>query len=110
MALEGGIRISITNQHGQRYRYRACAVVLNMRKGALRIIENVGRFFVWFDECDLEVRDSRRTLLFRLNAGAASNQSDAEMVILAELAPSTPKARACRTIPSPPSAAAPLSS
>jgi hypothetical protein len=92
VALEGGIRISITNQHGQRYRYRACAVSLNIRKGALRVIENDGRCYVWFEQCDLEVRDTRRTVLFRLNAGAASNQPDAEIVILAELVRSTPKA------------------
>lgn len=97
----GGIRISITNQHGQRYRYRASAVSLNMRKGELQVVENDGRCFVWFDHCDLEVRDTRRTVLLKLKAGAASNQSGTEIVILAELVASTPKARARRSTPLP---------
>lgn len=95
---ESGIRISITNQHGQRYRYRANAVSLTMRKGVLQVIEHDSRCFVWFDHCDLEVRDTRRTILFKLNAGAASNQSGAEIVILAELVPALPK-RARRPAP-----------
>jgi hypothetical protein len=88
---ESGIRISITNQQGQRYRYRATAVSLTMRKGVRQVIEHDGRCFVWFDHCDLEVRDTRRTMLFELNAGAASNQPGSEIVILAELVSSTPK-------------------
>ena len=88
---ENGIPISITNQHGERYRYRATAVSLTMRKGLLQVIEHDGRCFVWFDHCDLEVRDTRRTVLFKLNAGAASNQAGAGIVILAELIPPTPK-------------------
>lgn len=105
-AAGGGIRISITNQHGQRYRYRASGVSLSMRKGELQLVENDGRCFVWFDHCELEVRDARRTVLFRLNAGAASNQPGAEIVILAEEADAAPKARGRRTTP--PSAAARL--
>lgn len=92
----GGIRISITSQHGQRYRYRASAVSLSIRKGELQIVENDGRCFVWFDHCELEVRDVRRTMLFRLNAGAASKDPGAEIVILAELATAAPKAIARR--------------
>ncbi len=88
---ESGIRISITNQHGQRYRYRASAVSLKMRKGVLQVVENDGRCFAWFDQCDLEVQDKRRTVLFKLNTGAASNQPGAEIVILAERVPSPPK-------------------
>ena len=100
-AAGGGIRISITNQHGRRYRYRASAVSLNLRKGALQDVENDGRCFVWFDRCDLEVRDTRRTVLFKLKAGAASNQSGTEIVILAELVAPTPRARARRSMPLP---------
>lgn len=105
-AAGGGIRISITNQRGQRYRYRASAVSLAMRKGELQVVENDGRCFVWFDHCDLEVRDARRTVLFRLKAGAASKQPGAEIVILAELSTGTPKATAHRRTPPP--ATAPL--
>lgn len=104
-AAGGGIRISITNQHGQRYRYRASAVSLNMRRGVLQFVANDGRSLVWFDHCDLEVRDTRRTVLFKLNAGAASNQPGAEIVILAEHVLSKPK-RVRR--PTAPPAAAPL--
>ncbi|HEX2852479.1 MAG TPA: hypothetical protein VHO24_04515 [Opitutaceae bacterium] len=100
----GGIRISITNQFGQRYRYRASAVRLNMRKGELQVVENDGRCFVWFDHCELEVRDAQKTVLFRLKAGAASKEPGAEIVILAELATAAPKAKARRSI-SPPAAA-----
>lgn len=101
----GGISISITNQRGQCYRYRATAVNLNMRKVSMQVVENDGRCFVWFDHCDLEVRDAGRNLLFHLVAGAASNQLNAEIVILAEFVLSAPK-RLPR--PSPPPAAAPL--
>ena len=72
-----------------------------MSKGALQVVENDGRCFVWFDHCDLEVRDRRRTVLFKLNAGAASNEPGAEIVILAELASSPPKARVRRPKPAP---------
>ena len=93
---DGGIRISITNQHGQRYRYRAQAVSLSMRKGVLQVVENAQGCFVWFDQCNLEVRDGVRNLLFHLQTGAASTLPGAELVILAEIAPSGTKAKASR--------------
>lgn len=55
-ARKGGIRISITNQHGQSYHYRAQAASLSMRNGKLQVVENDGRCFLWFDHCDIEVR------------------------------------------------------
>lgn len=84
---EGGIRISITNQRGQRYRYFAQAVTLKMTMGMLQVVEDDGGCYAWFDHCDIKVRDTRRTLLFRLKAGAASNLRGAELAILAEFVP-----------------------
>lgn len=109
-ALKGGIRISITNQHGQRYSYRAQAVSLSMKNGKLQVVENDGRCFLWFDHCDLEVRDAGNNLLFHLKAGAASTLPDAELVILADFAAAGAKADARRKIPSVPRAARPLAS
>lgn len=100
-ARKGGIRISITNERGQRYRYRAQAVSLSMKKGKLQIVENEGRCFLWFDDCDLEVRDARSHLLFHLKAGSASNLPDAEIVILAEFSPAAAKAATRRRKPAP---------
>ena len=109
-AHKGGIRISITNQHGQRYRYRAQAVSLSMRKGKLQVLESDGRCFLWFDHCDLEVRDARSNLLFHLKTGAVSSLPDAELVILADFAAAGAKSKARRKIPSRPPAAMPLAS
>ena len=109
-ARNGGIRISITNQHGQHYRYHAQAVSLSMRNGKLQVVESDGRCFLWFDHCALEVRDARSNLLFHLKAGAASNLSDAELVILAEFAPPVGKTKARRPAVSLPSLAVPLAS
>lgn len=85
---KGGIRISITNQRGQRYQYVAQAVSLSMKQSALQIVENEPACFVWFDDCNVTIRDGVRTVLFRLATGAASNRVGADLVILAELAPS----------------------
>lgn len=109
-AHEGGIRISITNLHGQRYRYKARAVSLSMRNGKLQVVENDGRCFLWFDHCDVEVRDARSNLLFHLKAGAASSLPDAEIVILADFAAAGAKTRTRRKILSVPPAATPLAS
>ena len=109
-AAKGGIRISITNQHGQRYRYRAQAVSLSMRNGKLQVVENDGRVFLWFDHCDLEVRDARSNLLFHLKAGAASSLPDAELVILADFAVAGAKTKTRRKTLSLPPAATPLAS
>ena len=105
---EGGIRISITNQHGQRYRYRAQAVSLSMRNGTLQVVENDARCFLWFDRCDLEVRDARRTLRFHLQTGSASKLADAELVILAQMAPSAMNAKTPRLTPAPSRSAKPI--
>jgi len=85
-ARKGGIRLSITNQNGQRLSYTAQAVSLSVRNGKLQVVENDGRCFLWFDHCDLEVRDAREKMLFHLKAGAASKLPDAEIVILADFA------------------------
>lgn len=109
-ARKGGIRISITNQQGQRHNYLAQGVSLNMRNGQLQFVENDERCFLWFDHCDLEVRDARSRLLFHLKAGAASSQPDAELVILADFAAAGAKPKARRKILSVPPAATPLAS
>ena len=89
----GGVRVSITNQRGQRYRYRAQTVSLNIRKGMFQVIENTQGCFLWFDRCNLEIRNGVRNLLFDLKTGAASNIPGVELVILAELAPSATTAK-----------------
>ena len=106
---EGGIRIAITNQYGQRYRYRAQAVALSMRKGELQVVENDGRCFLWFDHCDLKVRDGSKNLLLHLKTGTATQLPDAEFVILAELLSARPKAKTRRVRTSPPPAASLIS-
>ena len=105
-----GIRISITNQHGQRYRYHAQAVSLSMRKGVLQVVEDAQGCFVWFDQCNLEIRDGVRNLLFNLKTGAASNLPGAELTILAELVPSAMPTKKPRQKSAYPLSAAPLAS
>ena len=63
---EGGIRIAITNQRGQHHRYFAQAVTLNVTMGMLQIVEDDGGCYVWFHLCDIKIRETGRTLLFRL--------------------------------------------
>ena len=99
---EGAVHVSITNQYGQRYRYHARAVSLSMKNGVMRVAENEGGCFVWFDRCELEVRDARNTLLFHLKSGAASKVPGTELAILAELAPASqrmkrPRAKLARS-------------
>ncbi len=109
-ARKGGIRISITNQRGQRYSYRAQAVSLSMKNGKLQVVENDGRCFLWFDHCDVEIRDARSNLLFHLKAGAASSLPDAELVILADFAVTGAKTKTRRKPLSLPPNATPLAS
>lgn len=107
---KGGIRLSITNQQGQRYSYRAQAVSLSMKDGKFQVVENDGRAFLWFDHCDLEVRDARSNLLFHLKAGASSSGPDAELVILADFAKAGAKIKVRRKIAPLPPAAMPRAS
>lgn len=107
---KSGIRISVTNQRGQRYQYLAQAVSLSMKRSALEIVENEPACFVWFDECNVTIRDGVRKVIFRLATGAASSRVGADLVILAELAPSgapalatlcpDPSHPSCRSVPS----------
>jgi len=106
----GAIRISLTNQRGQRYRYRAQAVSLSMKKGVLQVIENEQGCFLWFDQCNLEIREGVQNLLFHLKTGAASSLPGAGLVILADLTPSATKAMAQRQKRSRPASAAKLAS
>jgi hypothetical protein len=71
-----------------------------MKKSILQVGANDGGCFVWFDDCDLEFRKARRTLLFHLKAGGASSRRDDELVILAELVQSAgkPPGRRHRTL------------
>ncbi len=79
------IGVSITNERGERYRYQANSVSLRMKRGVLQIIERERGCFAWFEGCNLEVRDRRRNVLFRLLAGSASSDGT-DLTIIAEVA------------------------
>lgn len=86
------VGVSITNERGERYRYQARAVSLRMKRGVLQVIERERGCFVWFERCNLEVHDGRRTLLFRLLAGSASSDGT-DLTIVAEVASLSPPRR-----------------
>ena len=89
----GGVRISITDQRGQCYRYRAQAMTLSIKKGVVEVIENKEGTYIWFDRGDLEIRHAARNLHFHFKSGAASNLPGPELTILAELGPSVTKTK-----------------
>ena len=67
------VGISITNQRGERYFCRASAVSLRITHGVVQKIEGERGCFVWFERCQVEVRDSHRNVLFQLLTGSASS-------------------------------------
>ncbi|MDO8540182.1 MAG: hypothetical protein Q7S40_07025 [Opitutaceae bacterium] len=93
------IGISITNQRGERLCRRASAVSLRMGCGVIQLIERERGCFVWFRRCNVEVRDGRRNLLFRLLSGSASSDG-ANLTIVAEVASQSGGAAACARLAS----------
>ena len=79
------IGVSITNERGERYHGRACAVSLHIKRGVIQIVDREPGCFVWFERCNLEVRDGRRNVQFRLLAGLASSDGT-DLTIVAEVA------------------------
>lgn len=80
----GTVSVLITNRHGQRYRYRAQDVTLNLRQGAVQIIEKEYACFVQFERCNIEVADSHGNALFLLSNGSLSNAGGSDLSIVAD--------------------------
>lgn len=87
---EPAIAVSVTNERGESYRYRARIVSLRIKRGVVQVVERGNGCYLWFERCNLEVRDGRRNVLFRLLAGSASSDGT-DLTIVAEVAP--PSAR-----------------
>ena len=79
------IGLSITNQRGERYCCRTNGVSLRIKRGVVQMVEGKRGCFVWFERCQVEVRDGRRNVLFRLLTGSASSDG-ADLAIVAEVA------------------------
>lgn len=79
------IGLSITNQRGERYCCRANGVSLRIKRGVVQMVEGKRGCFVWFERCQVEVRDGRRNVFFRLLTGSASSDG-ADLAIVAEVA------------------------
>jgi hypothetical protein len=78
-------KVSITNERGERYSCHANAVSLRMKSGVVQVVEQRRGCFVWFKRCNLEIRDHRRKVLFRLLAGSGHNDGG-DLTIIAEVA------------------------
>lgn len=83
---EPAIAVSITNERGESYRYQARLVSLRIKRGLVQVVERENDCYLWFERCNLEVRDGRRNVLFRLLAGSASSDGTG-LTIVAEVAP-----------------------
>ena len=90
------IAVSVTNERGESYRYQARIVSLRIKRGVVQVVERENDCYLWFERCNLEVRDGRRNVLFRLLAGSASSDGRG-LTIVAEVAPPsvrrTPRAK-----------------
>jgi hypothetical protein len=78
------IGFSITNQRGEHYCCRARDVNLRIKRGLVQMVEGKRGCFLWFRRCQVEVRDDRRKLFYRLLAGSASDDG-AGLTIVAEV-------------------------
>lgn len=80
------IAVSLTNERGESCRYRARIVSLRIKQGLVQVVERENNCYLWFERCNLEVRDGRRNVLFRLLTGSASSDGTG-LTIVAEVAP-----------------------
>lgn len=98
------IGVSITNERGEHRHYHARAVSFRIQRGVMQVVGREHGCYLWFDRCNLEVRDGRREILFRLLAGSASSDGT-DLTIVAEVAPSavhrTPRAKILTHRPKP---------
>lgn len=87
------IRVSITNQHGQRQCYCAQDVNFKIQNGEVQVVQNEKGCFVWFDQCDLVLREGSIASILRLKSGAASKREGEGISIIADFNPADPVSR-----------------
>jgi hypothetical protein len=109
-----GVDVSITNERGERRKYHAQAVNLQIVQGGIEVQQDGRGCFAWFERCRLEVRAGRERVVLPLSSGAASSHGSVLAIVatsqptaasLSDFVASKPVRRGTRkpcSIPSPP--------